>query len=126
MKVNAKRNAPRNKKPVKSLIKDLRILDTLSDGVDGLGITDLSGVLKTPKSTVHRLVATLEIAGYVAFDPPTNSSSKTESDTTPRDLSVPSRVRWDCTRRTVNAAPSCTPAAGERGCDQLSMGWMTN
>jgi IclR family KDG regulon transcriptional repressor len=71
MKVKAKRNAPGNRKPVKSLIKALRILDTLSDGVDGLGITDLSGVLKTPKSTVHRLVATLETAGYVAFDPPT-------------------------------------------------------
>src|SRR5580658_7629944 len=71
MKVKAKRNAPGNKKPVKSLIKALRILDTLSDGVDGLGITDLSGVLKTPKSTVHRLIATLETAGYVAFDPPT-------------------------------------------------------
>jgi DNA-binding IclR family transcriptional regulator len=71
VKAMAKRNAARNKKPVKSLIKALRILDTLSDGVDGLGITDLSGVLKTPKSTVHRLVATLETAGYVAFDPPT-------------------------------------------------------
>jgi DNA-binding IclR family transcriptional regulator len=71
MKSKAKRNAPRNKRPVKSLIKALRILDTLCDGVGGLGITELSGVLKAPKSTVHRLIATLETAGYVAFDPPT-------------------------------------------------------
>jgi IclR family transcriptional regulator, KDG regulon repressor len=71
MKPKAKRNAPRNKRPVKSLIKAFRILDTLSDSVGGVGITELSGVLKVPKSTVHRLVATMEAAGYVAFDPPT-------------------------------------------------------
>jgi IclR family transcriptional regulator, KDG regulon repressor len=71
MKLKARRSAPRNRRPVKSLIKALRILDTLGDGMDGLGITDLSGVLKTPKSTVHRLIVTLEAAGYVAFDPPT-------------------------------------------------------
>ena len=70
-----RRSAPRNRRPVKSLIKALRILDTLSDGMDGLGITDLSGLLKTPKSTVHRLVVTLEAAGYVTFDPPTEKYS---------------------------------------------------
>jgi hypothetical protein len=57
MKVHAKRNAPRNKKPVKSLIKALRILDTLSDGVDGLGITDLSAAL------IHRRRSTVSAAG---------------------------------------------------------------
>jgi IclR family transcriptional regulator, KDG regulon repressor len=71
MKFTTKRNVPKNKRPVKSLIKALRILDTLGDGIGGLGITDLSNVLKTPKSTVHRLVGTLETAGYVVFDPPT-------------------------------------------------------
>lgn len=71
MKAKAKRSSPKNRKPVKSLIKALRMLDTLSDGVGGLGITDLSGVLKTPKNTVHRLIATMEAAGYVAFDPQT-------------------------------------------------------
>jgi IclR family transcriptional regulator, KDG regulon repressor len=69
--MKAKRSAGRNKAPVKSLMKALRVLDTLSDGAGGLGITELSDVLKTPKSTVHRLVATLEAAGYVVFDPPT-------------------------------------------------------
>ena len=71
MKAKAKRNAPKNKKPVKSLIKAVRILDALGDGVGGLGITELSGALKLPKSTVHRLIVTLEAAGYVTFDPPT-------------------------------------------------------
>jgi len=68
MKRKPKRSASRNGRPVKSLTKALRILDALSDSVDGLGITDLSNLLKTPKSTVHRLLATLEAAGYVSFD----------------------------------------------------------
>lgn len=68
MNRKARRSVPQNGRPVKSLTKALRILDALSDSVDGLGITDLSTVLKTPKSTVHRLIATLEAAGYVAFD----------------------------------------------------------
>jgi len=58
-------------RPVKSLIKALRILDALGDRPGGLGITDLSSALGAPKSTVHRLVATLEAAGYAVFDPPT-------------------------------------------------------
>src|SRR5260370_42016925 len=70
MKLKTSGSAPRNRRPVKSLIKAIRILNTLGDGVDGLGITDLSGVLKTPQSRVHRLIVTLETAGYVAFDPP--------------------------------------------------------
>jgi IclR family transcriptional regulator, KDG regulon repressor len=61
----------RNGRPVKSLTKALRILDALAESIDGRGITDLSDVLKAPKSTVHRLIATLEAAGYVAFEPAT-------------------------------------------------------
>jgi IclR family transcriptional regulator, KDG regulon repressor len=71
MKAKARRSAPKSSKPVKSLTKALRILDALSDGIDSLGITELSSTLKTPKSTVHRLVTTMEAAGYVAFDPAT-------------------------------------------------------
>lgn len=71
MKAKGKRNSSRNKQPVKSLLKALRILDALGDGVGGLGVTELSGILKLPKSTVHRLIVTLEAAGYVTFDPPT-------------------------------------------------------
>jgi IclR family transcriptional regulator, KDG regulon repressor len=75
MKSKAKRSAQKNKRPVKSLIKALRILDALGDGVGGLGITELSSALKLPKSTVHRLIVTLEAAGYVAFDPATATYS---------------------------------------------------
>lgn len=67
MKVRTARVSGRNR-PVKSLTKALRILDTLGDHPSGLGITDLSKVVKAPKSTVHRLIATLEAAGYAVFD----------------------------------------------------------
>ncbi len=59
----------KNKRPVKSLLKALRILDQLGDCPCGSGITEMSDALKTPKSTVHRLIVTLEDAGYVIFDP---------------------------------------------------------
>ena len=62
----------KNHKPVKSLIKALRILDALGDCPSGVGITELSATLKAPKSTVHRLIATLEAVGYSVFDPPTS------------------------------------------------------
>jgi len=66
-----KRKSRNNNQPVKSLIKALRILDTLADYPGGLGITELSEQLKAPKSTVHRLIATLEEVGYAVFDRPT-------------------------------------------------------
>jgi len=72
MKLKVKRGLRKNTKPVKSLIKALRILDALGDCPSGLGITELVGVLKAPKSTVHRLIATLEAVGYSVFDPPTS------------------------------------------------------
>jgi IclR family transcriptional regulator, KDG regulon repressor len=68
MKKKLRRAAAKGKRPVKSLVKALRILDTLGDHPGGLGITDLSDVLKSPKSTVHRLITTLESSGYVVFD----------------------------------------------------------
>lgn len=72
MKPKARRSSFKNQKPVKSLVKALRILDALGDFPNGLGITDLSGALKAPKSTMHRLITTMESAGYVAFDAPTS------------------------------------------------------
>ena len=73
MQTKNKRFSPlvRRHRSVKSLAKALRILDALGDRPGGLGITDLSASLGAPKSTVHRLVATLESCGYVVFDPPT-------------------------------------------------------
>lgn len=72
MKLQEARSARANNRPVKSLIKALRILDTLGQAPNGLGITELSDALKAPKSTVHRLVATLEAGGYAVFDLPTS------------------------------------------------------
>jgi IclR family transcriptional regulator, KDG regulon repressor len=69
MKTN--RQPRRRYRPVKSLLKALRILDALGDCPGGLGVTTLSQTLREPKSTVHRLLATLEAAGYAVFDPPT-------------------------------------------------------
>src|ERR1700730_16077770 len=62
----------KNKRPVKSLVKALRILNALGDCSGGLGITELSGTVKAPKSTVHRLIARMESTGHVAFDAPTS------------------------------------------------------
>jgi DNA-binding IclR family transcriptional regulator len=69
------RLAKKNKKPVKSLIKALHILDKLGDCPGGSGITEMSDALKTPKSTVHRLIVTMKEAGYVIFDPQTSKYS---------------------------------------------------
>lgn len=73
MKLQAKPQFPKkSKKPVKSLLKALRILDKLGDCPGGSGITEMSDALRAPKSTVHRLIVTLEEAGYVIFDPQTS------------------------------------------------------
>jgi DNA-binding IclR family transcriptional regulator len=68
MSLKTKRSTRKTARPVKSLVKALRILDALGDRPGGMGITDLSGALKAPKSSVHRLMATLEAVGYVVFD----------------------------------------------------------
>jgi IclR family KDG regulon transcriptional repressor len=75
MRLKGRGSSAKIKKPVKSLMKALSVLDTLGDCPGGLGITDLSVALKAPKSTVHRLVSTLEAARYVVFDPPTSKYS---------------------------------------------------
>lgn len=72
MKLQARRAARPKGRPVKSLVKALRILDTLGQSPTGLGITELSEALHAPKSTVHRLIATLETVGYAVFDLPTS------------------------------------------------------
>lgn len=60
-----------SRRPVKSLLKALRILDVLGESESGLGVTVLSRTLKAPKSTVYRLVTTLQSGGYISFDPVT-------------------------------------------------------
>jgi IclR family transcriptional regulator, KDG regulon repressor len=72
MKLQMRRSTRGKNRPVKSLIKALRILDTLGESPNGLGITELSDALHAPKSSVHRLIATLEAVGYVVFNLPTS------------------------------------------------------
>src|ERR1700677_1065725 len=64
-----RRAASKNKYPVKSLVKALRILDVLAERPAGFGITELSEALQMGKSTVHRLLATLKEEGYVVPHP---------------------------------------------------------
>jgi IclR family KDG regulon transcriptional repressor len=64
-----RREASKNKYPVKSLVKALRILDVLAERPAGFGITELSEALHIGKSTVHRLLATLKEEGYVVTHP---------------------------------------------------------
>lgn len=47
-------------------------MDVLGDSEGGLGVTDMSHALKAPKSTVHRLLATLKAEGYIGFHPDTS------------------------------------------------------
>jgi DNA-binding IclR family transcriptional regulator len=68
MAFKAKHLLQKNRRPVQSIRKALRILELLGNCPGGLGITELSGTLKSPKSTMHRLVSTLETEGYVYFD----------------------------------------------------------
>lgn len=72
MKFEAKRSPRKINRPVKSLVKALRILDALGDHPGGMGIAELSDSLNAPKSTVHRMITTLEFVGYAAFDLPTS------------------------------------------------------
>ncbi len=57
----------KNRYPVKSLIKALRLLEALAES-GGYGITELGGTVGMSNSTVHRLLATLKDRGYVLFD----------------------------------------------------------
>ncbi|WP_341877932.1 IclR family transcriptional regulator [Defluviitalea saccharophila] len=57
---------------VQSVDRTLSILEVLSDYEDGLGLAELSMKLDLHKSTVHRLLSTLIIKGYVEQDAITN------------------------------------------------------
>lgn len=58
-----------NKYPVKSLIKALNILEYLGTVESGSTLTEISAKLRFGKSTVHRLLATLQDHNFVWFDP---------------------------------------------------------
>lgn len=62
----------RNKYPVKSLIKALRILESVGESPAGSSISEVGRSLKIGKSTVHRILATLKDEGFVLVDPLTS------------------------------------------------------
>ncbi|NLM14188.1 MAG: IclR family transcriptional regulator [Epulopiscium sp.] len=57
---------------VQSVARTLSILEVLSDYEDGLGLAELSIKLDLHKSTVHRLLSTLIVMGYVEQNAVTN------------------------------------------------------
>ena len=57
---------------VQSVERTLSILEVLSDYENGLGITEISEKVNLHKSTVHRLLSTLMVKGYVQQNEDTN------------------------------------------------------
>ena len=55
--------------PVRAVDKALRILETLGKALGDLGLVELSRHLAIEKSTLHRLLGTLEGRGFVRRDP---------------------------------------------------------
>ena len=53
---------------VQSLTRALGLLDTLAAEDRGLTLTEIAARTGLPVSTVHRLLTTLQVAGYVRFD----------------------------------------------------------
>ncbi|WP_052361893.1 IclR family transcriptional regulator [Geomicrobium sp. JCM 19038] len=54
---------------LQSIDRAMRVLDLLKDHHFGLGVTELSYRLGVAKSTVHRIVSSLEAHGYVKQEP---------------------------------------------------------
>src|SRR3954451_25421428 len=52
-------------KQVRVLQKTLDILETLKREPNGIGLADVSRTVAMPKATVYRILATLEIRGYL-------------------------------------------------------------
>jgi IclR family acetate operon transcriptional repressor len=57
---------------VQSLVRAFSILNALRDADQGMTLTEIAGVAKLPRSTTHRLLATMNSVRYVEFDASTN------------------------------------------------------
>jgi len=53
---------------IKSVTKAIRLLDTLGEGVGSYGVSELARMVDMDKSSVSRMLRTLEQAGYVEQD----------------------------------------------------------
>ena len=60
-----------SKNTVKSVERAMEILSALGQGKPQQSLSQLSQSLSLPKTTVHRLIATLEEGGFVKQDPTT-------------------------------------------------------
>jgi DNA-binding IclR family transcriptional regulator len=58
---------------VRSVTKAIRLMEALGDADGPVGVTELARQVDMDKSSVSRMLRTLEIAGYVAQDPVTKS-----------------------------------------------------
>jgi len=54
--------------PTRTLVRGIRIIETLSEHHEGMRLTDLADAVDLDKATVTRLLGTLESVGYVAKD----------------------------------------------------------
>lgn len=54
---------------IRSVTKAIRLLDTLGERVGGFGVSELARMVEMDKSSVSRMLRTLEQAGYVEQDP---------------------------------------------------------
>src|SRR4051812_42608008 len=52
-------------KPIQSIERALTIFEMFDGGADELGILDISERMELPKSTVHGIIKTLEVRGYL-------------------------------------------------------------
>lgn len=55
----------------KTLLKGLKVIEALGQGATARGVSDLAAELELTKSNAHRVLKTLESAGYVQHDPGT-------------------------------------------------------
>ena len=54
---------------VQSLVRAFSILDALRESDEGMTLTEIAGASRLPRSTTHRLLATMNALRYVEFDP---------------------------------------------------------
>lgn len=57
---------------VQSLVRAFSILEALRSAEDGMTLTEVAGIAQLPRSTTHRLLATMNALRYVEFDSSNN------------------------------------------------------
>ena len=60
---------------ITSLVKSIQIIEILSKNRNGMSITEISNILGFPKSTIHHILNTLLVNGYISSDKNTKKYS---------------------------------------------------